>query len=221
MRKLMKLMTVTAITSISTFQVVACKDDSLNEQFMTDVENSERYNSAFFGFLGSADNEASKDLQDIFDYLNQEDKQGNSLWKDWKNKYAVEIEEAKLEDIQLTSYQGPAHDPAPSDPIEAFWNDKGITWQKNIFDWVYSKSNSTDNPSYHRPEGYEAITEITTIKDTSDKERFETLPVIFIVKKGRLITSGQNWIPTTENWQRRVDAVGEFILKNLILTEAS
>lgn len=219
MRKLMKLMTITTIASISTFQVVACKDNSQYDSFLKEVDDSQRYSFAFFGFLGSADNEASKDLYDTFDYLNRANDGEKSKWEEWVEGKKNEMKGVNINNIYLHSYQGPAHDPVPSDPIDSFWNDKSITWQRNIFNWVYKGATDSENLEFQEPTGVPGVVKIDPKKDSNDNDMFQELPIVFIVKNGQLITAGQNWVPTDEanTIDQKVKAIQQFILSNLLL----
>ncbi len=214
MRKLMKLMTITAITAITTSQVVACQDNSRYKTFTTDIANTEKYQSAFFGFLGSADNDESVALYDIFDYLNTTTNQDS--WATWTKKYQTEITAAGITNITLNAYQGSPHNPAPSDPIDAFWTDKSINWQKGIFNWVYSRAKAQDS-NFHTPSsGSSSVVEIKPKKDSDNNDMFETLPIVFIVKNGKLITAGQNWLGKNSTRAEQIGAVEEFVLNNLV-----
>lgn len=218
MRKLMKLMTTITIISTATFQVIACQNNSQYESFTKDIEDTEKNQTAFLGFLGSADNDESVNLYNIFDYLNKTKGQDN--WELWTNNHRREITAAGLKDITLNAYQGPSHDPAPSDPITAFWTDKNITWQKDIFNWIYSRVKEP-NPEFKTPTIPEGVpmAEIKTQKDTDENDMFTVLPIIFIVKKGKLITAVQNWFPKNSSSNDRViqkNAIEDFILNNLL-----
>ncbi|MDQ7982822.1 MAG: hypothetical protein REH79_01205 [Spiroplasma sp.] len=215
MRKLMKLMTITTVASVSAVQVLACSNDSQYENFINDINDSEKNNTAFFGFLGSADSQESIALYDIFSYLNQSINNQKSLWQNWITEQDATIKNAGLTNIYLKAYQGPPHDPKPSDPIDSFWNDKNISWQKNIFNWVYG--NTKGNSNYHTPQGVSEVTEIEVKKDDKDNDMFKNLPIVFIIKKGQLITAGQNWISTESNRPQKIEAVKTFVLTNLFL----
>lgn len=212
MRKLMKLMAITAITAITTSQVVACQDNSQYKTFTTDIANTEKNQSAFFGFLGSADNDESVGLYDTFDYLNTT--KTNDNWSTWITNHQAEMTNAGITNITLNAYQGPSHNPAPSDPIDAFWTDKSIKWQKDIFNWVYSRAK--DRNSIKTPSGVDSVVEINPKQDTDDNDMFETLPIVFIVSNGKLITAGQSWLTKDSSKATQIAAVEEFILSNLL-----
>lgn len=216
MRKLVKLLTITTIASTSVLQVTACKDDSKFDSFMSDVNNSIRDNSAFFGFLGSADNEISKALQDSIDTFNSVPTTDNLSWQKWVDSRSNELSHPKLQltNIHLSYYQGPYHQDKPSDITDSFWNDKSISWQKNIFNWIYS--HTKDNKDFKTPKEGAGVSEIKTKKDASDNDMFTDLPIVFIVSKGKLITAGQNWIAASSSVAQQFDALTQFILDNLL-----
>lgn len=213
MRKLIKLMAITIITSITTFQVIACQNNSQYKTFTNDIANTEKNQSAFFGFLGSADNDESVGLYDTFHYLNTI--AGQDSWKTWTEKYQTEITAAGISNITLNAYQGLPHNPTPSDPIDAFWTDKNIKWQKDIFNWVYNRVKEPDL-NFHTPQGVPEVVEIKPKKDTKNNDMFETLPIVFIVKNGKLITAGENWLSKDSSRIEQINAVEEFVLNNLV-----
>lgn len=214
MRRLMKLMAITAMTAITASQVVACRDNSQYKTFATDIANTEKNQSAFFGFLGSADNDESIALYNTFDFLNQTTNKNS--WNNWTKEYQTEITAAGITNITLNSYQGAPHNPTPSDPIDAFWTDKNISWQKDIFNWVYNRAKNPDS-NFHTPSsGTSSVVEIKPKKDSNDNDMFETLPIVFIIKNGKLITAGQNWLGTSNTATNLITAVEDFVLDNLI-----
>lgn len=210
MRKLVKLMSITTIAATAALQVSACKDDSKYEAFINDVNKS--YNSsAFFGFLGSADDEMSSALQTSFDFFNKKEADGTSRWEKWIKTQEETLTDFGLNTIYLRYYQGPYHQNKPSDPVSSFWNDKSITWQQNIFTWVNSRTN---DDSFKLPIGA-GVSQITTKKDSNDNDMFTKLPIVFIVSKGKLITAGENWIAANSKWNEQYNAITNFILNNL------
>ncbi|MBE4703970.1 hypothetical protein [Spiroplasma platyhelix] len=217
MRKLVKLMTITTLAATTALQVTACKDDSQFESFMNDVSSSANNNTAFFGFLGTADDEIASALQASLDLFNQPQPDGKSQWQNWVDEHEKMLanEKLNLNNIYLRYYQGPYHQDKPSDPIDSFWNDKNISWQKNIFNWVYNRT--TNNDQYKIPKGVPGVTEINPKKDGSDNDMFTKLPIVFIVSKGKLITAGENWLPATSSVTEQFDAIAQFVLDNLLL----
>lgn len=214
MRKLVKLLTITTIATTSALQVTACKDDSKFDTFMSDISNSIRSSSAFFGFLGSADDSVSQGLKDSIDNFNSVDSSSPYNWQNWVNsrEELKNNERLKIENIYLHYYQGPYHQDKPSDPVASFWNDKSISWQRNIFNWVYS--NTKNNPNFKTPKQGAGVNELTTKKE-NDEERFEALPIVFIISKGKLITAGQNWT-TDASPAAQFTALTNFIIDNLL-----
>lgn len=220
MRKLVKLMTISTIAATTALQVTACSDDSKYKSFMSDVSESANNSTAFFGFLGTADDDISEKLQTSFDFLNNPGaSNGQSLWQQWINGDAKEyLKSNELNNIYLRYYQGPYHQDKPSDPVNSFWNDKNISWQQNIFNWVHTRANK-DNPSFKIPGGVNEVTPIVTKKDDSKqkKDMFTALPIVFIISKGKLITAGQNWIPANSSRDAQINAIKNFVLNNLFL----
>lgn len=216
MRKLVKLMTISTIAATTALQVTACKDDSQYNTFMSDVSNSVTNNTAFFGFLGSIDDEVSNNLQTSFDVFNTIRKDGTSQWQKWinDNMEMLNHPDLKLTNISLRYYQGPKHENSTSDAADSLWNDKNISWQKNIFNWIHSRTNG--NQFKENPKGVPGVTKLETKKDASGEDMFEKLPVVFIISKGKLITAGQNWISSSDPYQQ-FEAITEFVLANLLL----
>lgn len=214
MRKLVKLMTISTIAATTALQVTACKDDSQYNNFMSDVSSSANNSTAFFGFLGSADSEISNALQAMFDLLNTSEKDGTTPWQKWVEEHRAMLNNSNLKDISLHYYQGPKHDNSASDAVDSLWNDKSISWQKNIFNWLYSHTKN-NNQFKEYPDGVDGVTKLNTKKDGSDNEMFSKLPVVFIISKGKLITVGENWIPENSNYSQQFDAISEFVLANL------
>lgn len=220
MRKLVKLMAVTTMVTTASLQVTACKDNSKYDIFISDVNQSKNDNTAFFGFLGSADDDVSNALQDSFDSLNKKQQMtkvnDKSEWQNWIDSEANSyLKEFGLNNIFLRYYQGPHHYDKPGDIVDSFWNQKNVTWQKNIFNWVYS--NTKKNPEFKKPRGVTEVSEITPKKDGNEKDMFAKLPIVFIVSKGKLITAGENWIPTNSRIDAQRKAIQEFVRANLFL----
>lgn len=218
MRKLVKLMTIGSLATLTSLQVIACKDDSKFQTFMSDVSNSANDHTAFFGFLGSADDEVSSALQASFDLLNKKEADGITKWQTWVDDHDSMLKNPKLmlENISLRYYQGPYHQNKPSDIVESFWNDKGISWQRDIFNWVYTRTQT--DPDFNVPKGsVSEVHEISTKKDGSDRDMFTKLPIVFIVSKGKLITAGEGWIGANSSWDEQEKNIIQFILDNLLL----
>lgn len=215
MRKIVKIMTITTIATTTALQVTACKDTSKYNLFINDINETKNNNSAFLGFLGTADDETAATLQVSFDYLNQKEENNHTRWENWVENNAKDfLKEFQLKNIFLRYYQGPYHQDKPADPIDSFWNDKNINWQKDIFDWVYS--NTKNNSNFKKPHGVPGVSEITSKKDDNQKDMFTKLPIIFIISKGKLITAGENWI-TDKDPTTQINAIKDFVLANLFL----
>lgn len=216
MRKLVKLMAVTTMVTTASLQVTACKDNSKYDTFISDVNQSKNDNTAFFGFLGSADDDVSTALQNSFDYLNTKTANGKSEWQNWIDSEANSyLKEFGLTNIFLRYYQGPYHQDKSGDIVDSFWNQKNVTWQKNIFNWVYN--NTKNNPQFKKPRGVNEVSEITPKKDGDEKDMFAKLPIVFIVSKGKLITAGENWIPASSSIDAQRKAIQEFVRASLFL----
>lgn len=218
MRKLVKLMTISTIAATTALQVTACKDDSQYNTFLSDVSNTVSNNTAFFGFLGSADDEVSNNLQTSFDIFNAIEKDGTSKWQKWINDNIQMLKhpELKLTNISLRYYQGPKHENSSSDAADSLWNDKNISWQKNMFNWIHSRTN--DSQFKVNPKGVPEVTKLETKKDGNNQDMFEKLPVVFIISKGKLITAGQNWISSTDPY-KQFEAITQFVMTNLLLVD--
>ncbi|MGL5268252.1 MAG: hypothetical protein ACRC8P_00560 [Spiroplasma sp.] len=218
MRKLVKLITVTTIVTTASLQVTACKDDSKYNSFISEVNQSKNNKTAFFGFLGTADDETSSALQVSFDLFNQKEANDKTRWQNWiDNEASSYLKEKGLSNIFLHYYQGPYHQDKSSDIIDSFWNQKNVTWQKNIFNWVYN--NTKNNSQFKKPHGVEAVKEINPKKDGDNKDMFAKLPIVFIVSKGNLITAGEEWISANSSINQQEDAIKDFILANLFLPD--
>lgn len=217
MRKFVKLMSITTMAATIALQVTACKDDSQYNSFISEVNKSSSAQTAFFGFLGSADDDTSIGLQNSFNFLlNSPD--GQATWKKWMTQEFDQMLAANgLSALNLRYYQGPYHQNKPSDPIDAFWNDKNISWQRNIFNWVYSRANN-DNPDFNRPRG-QGVTQIDTKKDGKGNDMFQSLPIVFIIANGKLMTAGQGWLSSTDPIPNRIQAIHDFITSNLFGSE--
>lgn len=185
MRKKFRLITALIIGTTTSLQVTACADDSKYQEFISDV-NSDH---AFFGILGAADNLLSKQIIDGLHTMQIKNGNAPSTWENWITQKKKEIDSVTTNGtIDIKIYQKSSYANPSSDVVNQFWNDKQITWQKQIYHWLLDHKIS-DNSS--PPVSAAGVKEILP---PTDKERaFKALPIVFIVNKGKLITVGQEW----------------------------
>lgn len=213
MKKMIKLLSIGVLTSITSLQAIACTDDSKFKTFTSDVDNSKTKNTAIFGFLGTADDANSNGLSNAFQFWQNS---ATTTFKEWKNTSDIKtaMEKKGISDIELKSYEGSPHQTAQS--VSDFWNDKSIIWQRNIFNWIVTNK---DSKSFIPPSGIDAVKTLDlTHLDSKNKPMFTTLPIVFCIVKGELYTAGQGWDDATKtNSQTQISDMETFILSNILL----
>ncbi|WP_342276098.1 hypothetical protein [Spiroplasma endosymbiont of Nebria brevicollis] len=188
MRKILGLMAAIVLGSTTTLQVVACSDDSKFQDFKSYVNNNE----TFFGVLGIKSNTDEKALTDGLTTMQAIPLTGGkSQWEAYlesdRVKPALDKDNTKIN--ILTFERGPFADESKTS-ADDFWNDSSISWQKNIYHWLID--HKTD-ANYTEPVTDSATTVVPTYPGTDKKRKFTSLPIIFIVSKGHLLTVGVGW----------------------------
>lgn len=213
MRKKFGLILALIIGTTTSLQVSACKDDSKYKEFISDVNSGH----AFFGILGAADNSLSKQIIDGLHTIQLKDGNLPSKWDNWIAEKQKEIDSVTTNGtIDIKIYEkSPYANPNSSDIVNQLWNDKKISWQKQIYHWLldHRASDSSSAPI--------AASGVKEILPPTDKERsFKALPIVFIVNKGKLITVGQEW-GTITNQNEFFNQLTILITGNLLNTNTA
>lgn len=189
MRKILGLMAAIVLGSTTTLQVVACSDDSKFQDFKNHVNSKE----TFFGVLGIKSNANKKALTDGLTAMQAiPPTGGKSQWEKYLEsdpvKPALDKNNTKIK--ILTFEREPFADESKTS-ADDFWNDSSISWQKNIYHWLID--NKTVGTKYSEPVTDSATTVIPPYPSTDKDRKFTSLPIIFIVSKGQLLTVGAGW----------------------------
>lgn len=189
MRRKFGLILALIIGATTSLQVSACKDDSKYKEFISDVNSGH----AFFGILGAADNPLSKQIIDGLHTIQLKNGNLPSKWDNWITEKQKEIDTVTANGtIDIKIYKKSPYANPSSDIANQLWNDKKISWQKQIYHWLLDHKVS-DNSS--APVGGSGVKEI--LPPTDEERSFKALPIVFIVNKGKLITVGQEWATIT------------------------
>lgn len=218
MKKIIKLFTAISFASITGLQVSACTSNSEYKDFISEVNNSKSQNYAIFGFLGSKDNQDSRDLQTAIDSANSSSSDTEGTWNNWLKSQESSMKKIGITNIKLEYYQGPYHKQAPSDPVSSFWNDKSISWQKDIFNWILNgiKTNNITNAPI-APKNITIKSVDQNKKDAKNNVMFSSLPIIFLIKNGKLITAGQGWTNSNaKKTETNIQGIKDFLVDNLL-----
>lgn len=207
MRKKFGLIAALMIGTATSLQVTACSDDSKYKEFISDVNSGH----AFFGILGAADNPLSKQIIDSLQTMQIKNGNAPSRWDKWLTNNKTEINSVTTNGtINIKIYEKSAYGNPSSDIANQFWNDKTISWQKQIYHWLLDHI-TTDNSKPPVPDS--GVKEIQTPID--EERAFKSLPIVFIVNKGKLITVGQEW-GTITNQEQFFDQLTNLIIGNLL-----
>lgn len=210
MRKKFGLIGALIIGTTTSLQVIACADDSKYQEFTTDVNTGH----AFFGILGAADNSLSKQIIDGLHTMQIKNGNAPSAWDNWITEKKKEIDSVTATGtIDIKIYEKTPYANPSSDIVNQFWNDKQISWQKQIYHWLLDHKESDNSLDPVSNSG------VKLISPPTDKERsFKTLPIVFIINKGKLITVGQEW-GTIGNQAEFFDQLTNLITGNLLNTD--
>ena len=211
MRKNFGLIAALMIGITTSLQVSACTDDSKYQEFISDVNSGH----AFFCILGAADNELSKKIIDSLHTMQIKNNNAPSTWDKWLAQKKTEIANVTTNGtINIKIYEKFPYANPSSNIINQFWNDKKISWQKQIYHWLLDHKISDNSTEPIAESG------VKEIQNPVDKERaFKALPIVFIINKGKLITVGQEW-GTINNQGQFFFQLTTLITGNLLSTGA-
>lgn len=212
MRKILGLMTALMLGSTTTLQVVACSDNSKFQYFKNHVNNNE----TFFGVLGIKSNSDEQALTTGLTFMQTIPWAGGKT--QWENYLDLPTVKPALEKnnikIKILEFEREPFADESKTTADAFWNDSSISWQKNIYHWLID--HKTDS-NFKDPVGNSATTIIPPYPSTDKERKFTSLPIIFIVSKGQLLTVGAGWdSKSIANQEQFFDKFTNLISGNLI-----
>lgn len=210
MRKIITLITVIMLSSTTSLQVMACTDNSKFEEFTTYVNS----NNAFIGVLGADDAPLCKTVIDSLNIMKSTDNNPTSKWDDYLKLMQPTINKiSNNKTIDIHTFIRPpfAKGTVTGDVVDKVWNDKNITWQKNIYHWLLSHMN--DDKTYKPPVTNAGVDKITPPFDSDKEKKFTALPIIFIINKGKLVTVGQSWNDKNDFFTQFTNLINGNLLK--------
>lgn len=188
MRKILGLMAAIILGSTTTLQVVACTDDSKFQDFKSHVNNNE----TFFGVLGIKNNSDEVALTSGLTAMQAVPPTGGkSQWENYLNSNTVKpaLDKNKININILKFERDPFADDAKTS-ADNLWDDSYISWQQSIYHWLIDHKTDT---KYQEPVADSATTPISPYPANDTKRKFTTLPIVFIISKGKLLTVGGGW----------------------------